>query len=215
MDNRPTSEYAQPGSHHHPPTDASSEQKPADPTAATHYTPQSDVQPANISSSHTPHSADYGLNTPSTTRSPYQDYHPLRAPYAPNSQPGGGAGMAQATSPFHLPTGPRSPIHKSDAPVAIDPSLPANSPTYPPAYSPFQPQGHQAHQAHEMQYPGQGPPPPPHHMYGHGRDWPPGYGQPQLQGGYPAQGPYASPATTVGSTSPTVSAKSRPGQVCF
>jgi hypothetical protein len=209
MDTRP-SEYAQPGSHHHPPTDAPSEQKPAE-AAATHYTPQPERptpqytpqpegRPANISSSNTPQS-DYGLNPPPTARSPaYQDY--LHRPaYAPNSQPGG-AGMAQATSPFHSPTGPRSPM-KSDAPVPIDPSLPANSPSYPPPYSPYQPQGHEM-----AQY--QGHPPPPQHMYAR-PEWPHSYGQ--QHHGIP--GPYASPATTVGSTSPAISAESRPGQVCL
>jgi hypothetical protein len=192
MDNRPTSEYAQPGSHHqHPPVDAPSEQKPADQAAAASaYTPQPEPRPTqytpevrpNISASNTPQS-DYG---PPTARSPaYQDY--LHRPsYAPNSQPGGGAGMAQATSPFNLPTGPRSPNLKADAPVPIDPSLPANSPPYPPPYSPYQPQGHEM-----AQY--QGHPPPPQHMYAR-PDWPHSYGQ--QHHGLP--GPYASPATTVG-----------------
>ncbi|KAJ5373115.1 hypothetical protein N7517_005121 [Penicillium concentricum] len=158
MDNRPTSEYAQPGSHH-PDTvsDAPSEQRPDQSSAAAaHYTPQPEVRPTpqytpqpevrpNISSANTPQS-DYGLNPPPTARSPaYQDYlHRPPQSYAPNSQPGSAAGMAQATSPFNtLPTGPRSPHSKSDAPVPIDPSLPANSPTYPPPYSPYQPQGHE------------------------------------------------------------------------
>jgi len=213
---RPTSEYAQPGSNHqHPPVDTPSEQKPADQTAAAsaHYTPQPEVRPTpqytpqpevrpNISTSNTPQS-DYGLNPPPTARSPaYQDY--LHRPsYAPNSQPGGGAGMAQATSPFNLPTGPRSPNVKSDAPVPIDPSLPANSPTYPPPYSPYQPQGHEM-----AQY--QGHPPPPQHMYAR-PDWPHSYGQ--QHHGLP--GPYASPATTVGSTPVPATSESRPGQVCF
>ncbi|CAI7610541.1 hypothetical protein PCG10_003589 [Penicillium crustosum] len=207
MDNRPASEYAQPGSHHpNTVTDAPSEQKPADQNsaAAAHYTPQPEVRPTpqytpqpevrpNIPSANTPQS-DYGLNPPPTARSPaYQDYlHRPPQSYAPNSQPGGAAGMAQATSPFinTLPTGPRSPHSKSDAPVPIDPSLPANSPTYPPPYSPYQPQGHEM-----AQY--QGHPPPPQHMYAR-PDWPHSYGQ--QHHGLP--GPYASPATTVGSTSP-------------
>ncbi|OQE89486.1 hypothetical protein PENNAL_c0014G01175 [Penicillium nalgiovense] len=206
MDNRPASEYAQPGSHHpNTVTDAPSEQKPADQNsaAAAHYTPQPEVRPTpqytpqpevrpNISTN-TPQS-DYGLNPPQTARSPaYQDYlHRPPQSYAPNSQPGAAAGMAQATSPFinTLPTGPRSPHSKSDAPVPIDPSLPANSPTYPPPYSPYQPQGHEM-----AQY--QGHPPPPQHMYAR-PDWPHSYGQ--QHHGLP--GPYASPATTVGSTSP-------------
>ncbi|KAJ5571117.1 hypothetical protein N7535_004777 [Penicillium sp. DV-2018c] len=204
MDNRPASEYAQPGSHHSTTVaDAPSEQKPADQTSAAasahytpqpevrptpQYTPQPEVRPANISSANTPQS-DYGLNPAPTARSPaYQDYlHRPAQHYAPSSQPGGAAGMAQATSPFinTLPTGQRSPNVKSDAPVPIDPSLPANSPTYPPPYSPYQPQGHEM-----AQY--QGHPPPPQHMYAR-PDWPHSYGQ--QHHGMP--GPYASPATTV------------------
>ncbi|CDM27558.1 Zinc finger C2H2-type/integrase DNA-binding domain [Penicillium roqueforti FM164] len=185
MDNRPASEYAQPeqtsaaAAHYTP-------QPEARPTPQ--YTPQPEVRPANISSANTPQS-DYGLNPPPTARSPgYQDYlHRPPQSYAPNSQPGGAPGMAQATSPFTntLPTGPRSPHSKSDAPVPIDPSLPANSPTYPPPYSPYQPQGHEM-----AQY--QGHPPPPQHMYAR-PDWPHSYGQ--QHHGLP--GPYASPATTV------------------
>ncbi|KAJ5143782.1 uncharacterized protein N7515_002569 [Penicillium bovifimosum] len=203
MDNRPASEYAQPGSHHSTTVaDAPSEQKPADQTAAAsahytpqpevrpapQYTPQPEVRPANISSTNTPQS-EYGLNPPPTARSPaYQEYlHRPPQSYAPSSQPGGAAGMAQATSPFinTLPTGQRSPNVKSDAPVPIDPSLPANSPTYPPPYSPYQPQGHEM-----AQY--QGHPPPPQHLYAR-PDWPHSYGQ--QHHGLP--GPYASPATTV------------------
>ncbi len=272
---RPTSEYAQSGSHHPPPqhppaslgnhSDHHSEH-PADQTsaaaaaaaaaAATHYphtpqpevranpqyshTPQPEARPANISSSNTPQ-PEYGLNPP-PTRSPayHQDYLP-RPPqsYAPNSQPGGAPGMAQATSPF-LPTSssmPSSPMPPSSAPVStsdpaapprspdldpalahlpsssnftsdaavpLDPSLPANSPTYPPPYSPYQPQGHDM-----AQY--QGHPPPPHQMYAR-PDWPHSYGQ--QHHGLP--GPYASPAaTTVGSASPAATAGPRPGQVCF
>ncbi|KAJ5974192.1 Zinc finger C2H2 [Penicillium waksmanii] len=223
MDNRPTSEYAQSGSHHPPaqPVDTPSEQPPADQTSAaatahyTHtpqpevrstpqYTPQPEVRPANISSSNTPQ-PDYGLNPPPTRSPAYQDYLPRPAQsYAPNSQPGGAPGMAQATSPFSsmsMPAAPRiSPNLKSDDAVPLDPSLPANSPTYPPPYSPYQPQG-----GHEMaQY--QGHPPPPHQMYA--RDWPPHYGQ-----GHHMPGPYASPATTVGSASPATTAGPRPGQV--
>ncbi|KAJ5825056.1 Zinc finger C2H2 [Penicillium robsamsonii] len=219
MDNRPASEYAQPGSHHPDTvTDAPSEQKPADQTsaAAAHYTPQPEVRPTpqytpqpevrpNISSANTPQS-DYGLNPPPTARSPaYQDYlHRPPQSYAPNSQPGGAAGMAQATSPFNtLPTGPRSPHSKSDAPVPIDPSLPANSPTYPPPYSPYQPQGHEM-----AQY--QGHPPPPQHMYAR-PDWPHSYGQ--QHHGLP--GPYTSPTTTVGSTSPAALGRRDPKVYSF
>jgi hypothetical protein len=82
---------------------------------------------------------------------------------------------------------------------ATNPSIAASSPTYPPPYSPYQPQGH-----HEMaQY--QGHPPP--QMYR--PEWSHGY--PQHQHGLP--GPYSSPATTVGSASPASTAGPRPGQV--
>ncbi|KAJ6099946.1 hypothetical protein N7467_001481 [Penicillium canescens] len=199
MDTRPASEYAQPDQT----SAAASAHYTPQPEVRPTYTPQPEVRP-NISSSNTPQS-DYGLNPPPTARSPayHQDYlHRPPQSYAPNSQPGGAAGMAQATSPFNLPTGPRSPIVKSDAPVPIDPSLPANSPTYPPPYSPYQPQGHEM-----AQY--QGHPPPPHQMYAR-PDWPHSYGQ--QHHGLP--GPYASPATTVGSASPvTATAGPRPGQV--
>lgn len=213
MDNRPASEYAQSGSHHHPSvTDAPSEHPSADQTstaAPAHYappdvkyTPQPEVRPANISSSNTPQ-PEYGLNPPPTRSPAYQDYLPRPQPYAPNSQPGGApAGMAQATSQFlPVPEARSSPNFKSDAAV-LDPSLPANSPTYPPPYSPYQPQGHEM-----AQY--QGHPPPPHQMYTR-PDWPHSYGQQHHM-----PGPYASPATTVGSASPAATAGPRPGQVCF
>ncbi|KAJ5320082.1 hypothetical protein N7508_000365 [Penicillium antarcticum] len=153
MDTRPASEYAQPDQT----SAAASAHYTPQPEVRPTYTPQPEVRP-NISSSNTPQS-DYGLNPPPTARSPayHQDYlHRPPQSYAPNPQPGGAAGMAQATSPFNLPTGPRSPINKSDAPVPIDPSLPANSPTYPPPYSPYQPQGHEM-----AQYQGHPPPPSP------------------------------------------------------
>ncbi|KAJ5805052.1 hypothetical protein N7474_010939 [Penicillium riverlandense] len=224
MDHRPAPEYAQSGSHPTPPVDhnhhAPSEHSAADSAAASahqsytpqpevrhaQYTPQPEVRSANISSSNTPQ-PDYGLNPPPPpARSPaYQDY--LARPqyhHAPNSQPGGAPGMAQATSPFMstMPAGLRSPSNdKSDGAAPIDPSIAASSPNaYPPPYSPYQPQGH------EMQY--QGHPPPPHQMYAR-PDWPHGYGQ--HQHGMP--GPYASPATTVGSASPTATTGRGPGQV--
>lgn len=219
MDHRPASEYAQSGSHHPPSIDSAPAEPPPDhasAAASAHYhtpqpevrphtyTPQPEVRPANISSSNTPQ-PDYGLNPP--TRSPaYQDYLPRPQTYAPNSQPGGAPGMAQATSPFMpMPASPpRSPSSNmtSDAALPLDPSLPANSPTYPPPYSPYAPQGH------DMAY--QGHPPPPHQMYGR-PDWPHSYGQ--QHHGLP--GAYASPATTVGPTSPIPTIRSPPGQVCF
>lgn len=114
--------------------------------------------------------------------------------------------MAQATSPSTILNDGKTANHlkhtsiKSDADVPIDPSIAASSPTYPPPYSPYQPQGH-----HEMaQY--QGHPPP--QMYR--PEWSHG-GYPQHQHGLP--GPYSSPATTVGSASPASTAGPRPGQV--
>ena len=206
MDTRPASEYAQSGSHHPSITDAPSEPQSADQTSAAapaHYAPpdvkytQPEVRPANISSSNTPQ-PEYGLNPPPTRSPAYQDYLPRPQTYAPNSQPGAPAGMAQATSQS-LPV-PEAPSFHPD-PV-LDPSLPANSPPYPPPYSPYQPQGHEM-----AQY--QGHPPPPHQMYSR-PDWPHSYGQQHHM-----PGPYASPATTVGSASPAATAGPRPGQVCF
>lgn len=228
MENRPPSEYAQSGSQpsHPPPADTHSENPPTDqaPTAAPaqytqpevrptgQYTPQPDSRSAaNISSSNTPQS-DYGLNQPPpAARSPYPEYLARPSHYpAPNTQAGGAAGMPQATSPFMNTLNDGQPNHrdhsnvKSDADVPIDPSIAASSPTYPPPYSPYQPQ------AHEMaHYQGHPHPPPPPQMYGR-PDWPPGYGP--HQHGLPT--PYAAPATTVG-PSPAVTAGPRPGQVCF
>ncbi|KAJ5543661.1 hypothetical protein N7513_007169 [Penicillium frequentans] len=200
MDNRPASEYAQSDqtstaasahySHNHTP------QPEARPPQ---YTPQPDVRPPTLPAANTPQS-DYGLNPPPTRSPAYQDYLPRPQSYTPNSQPGGVPSMAQASSSsLPMPATLRSPNLKSDA-VPLDPSLPANSPTYPPPYSPYQPQGH------DMQY--QSHPPPPHQMYAR-PEWP-GYGG--HSHGLP--GPYSSPATTVGSASPgPASAGSRPGQV--
>ncbi|XHG02430.1 hypothetical protein AWENTII_005782 [Aspergillus wentii] len=201
MDNRPASEYAQSGLHfpYSPSAATHSEPSVADQASAAataqytpqpevrpapQYTPQSDVRPAaNISSSNTPQS-DYGLNQPPTARSPYPEYlaRPPQYHHAPNTQAGGAAGMAQASNP----------------------SIAANSPTYPPPYSPYQPQGHDM-----TQYQGHPHPPPPQ-MYAHPRpDWGHQYGQ--HQHGLP--GPYSTPATTVGSASPAATAGPRPGQV--
>ncbi|RWQ95542.1 hypothetical protein C8Q69DRAFT_506886 [Paecilomyces variotii] len=219
---RPASDYAQSGLHspYSFLTDAHSEPSAADQaSAAAQYTPQPDVRPAaqytpqpevrsaNISSSNTPQS-DYGLNPPAGRSQPYPDYLARQPQYhhAPNTQAGGAAGMAQATSPsMTLHDGQQNGHHsqsniKSDPDVPIDPSIAASSPNYPPPYSPYQPQGHDM-----AQY--QGHPPPPQ-MYAR-PDWSHGYGQ--HQHGLP--GPYSSPATTVGSASPAVTAGPRPGQV--
>ncbi|XHG02431.1 hypothetical protein AWENTII_005782 [Aspergillus wentii] len=212
MDNRPASEYAQSGLHfpYSPSAATHSEPSVADQASAAataqytpqpevrpapQYTPQSDVRPAaNISSSNTPQS-DYGLNQPPTARSPYPEYlaRPPQYHHAPNTQAGGAAGMAQASSPSMTTlNGQHDPRNlssiKSDADVPIDPSIAANSPTYPPPYSPYQPQGHDM-----TQYQGHPHPPPPQ-MYAHPRpDWGHQYGQ--HQHGLP--GPYSTPATTV------------------
>ncbi|RAL11597.1 uncharacterized protein BO97DRAFT_435008 [Aspergillus homomorphus CBS 101889] len=231
MDNRPASEYAQSGSHFPYPLSAAtphSELPAADQASAAataqytpqpevrptpQYTPQPEVRPAaNISSSNTPQS-DYGLNQPPAARSPaYPEYlaRPPQYHHAPNTQPGGAAGMAQATSPsmttlnngqHHDPRNHHTNV-KSDADVPIDPSIAASSPTYPPPYSPYQPQGHEM-----AQYQGHPPPPPPQ-MYTR-PEWSHGYGQ--HQHGLP--GPYTTPATTVGPASPAATAGPRPGQV--
>lgn len=242
MDNRPASEYAQSGSHYpYSPSVAPSSELPAvdHATAAaatapytpqpevrpapTQYTPQSEVRPApgaaNISSSTTPQS-DYGLNQPPPTaaaRSPYPDYlaRPPQYHHAPNTQPSGAAGMAQATSPsMTILSTSDGQIHdhhsnstnnnmKSDTDVPIDPSIAATSPTYPPPYSPYQPQGHDM-----TQYQGHPPPPPPQ-MYAR-PEWPHGY----QHGHHGLPGPYAAPATTVGPAFPAPAAGPRPGQVC-
>ncbi|PLN77774.1 hypothetical protein BDW42DRAFT_154739 [Aspergillus taichungensis] len=153
MDHRPASEYAQSDQ-----TSAAATAHPYTPqpeVRANHqYTPQPEVRPAaNISSSNTPQS-DYGLNQPPAARSPAYPEYLARPPpqyhHAPNTQPGGAAGMAQATNP----------------------SIAASSPTYPPPYSPYQPSGHDM-----AQYQGH-PPPPPHQMYTR-PDWSHGYGQHQ------------------------------------
>ena len=172
---------------------------------APQYTPQTDVRPtttaANISASNTPQ-PDYGLNQPpSAARSPaYPDYlaRPPQYHHAPNTQAGGAAGMVQAASPSMNTTlsssdgqtnDPRSDSNnmKSDADVPIDPSIAASSPTYPPPYSPYQPQGHDM-----TQYQGHPPPPPPQ-MYAR-PEWSHGYPQPGHHG---LPGPYTAPATTV------------------
>jgi hypothetical protein len=180
---------------------------------APQYTPQPDVRPtgttANISSSNTPQS-DYGLNQPpaaaAAARSPAYDYMPRpQYHHAPSTQAGGAAGMAQATSPSITTLGssdgqyaidhhaPSNNINdnqnnnnmKSDTDVPIDPSIAASSPTYPPPYSPYQPQGHDM-----TQYQGHPPPPPPQ-MYAR-PEWPHGYAQ---HGHH--MPPYTAPATTV------------------
>ncbi|GKZ25117.1 hypothetical protein AbraIFM66951_010889 [Aspergillus brasiliensis] len=229
MDNRPASEYAQSGSHYpYPPSAATHSELPvadqASAAATAQYTPQAEVRPtpqytpqpdvrpaANISSSNTPQS-DYGLNQPPAARSPaYHEYigRPPQYHHAPNTQAGGAAGMAQATSPSMntLSDGQHHDHRnhtnlKSDAAVPIDPSIAASSPTYPPPYSPYQPQGHDM-----AQYQGHPPPPPPQ-MYTR-PEWSHGYGQ--HQHGLP--GPYTTPATTVGPASPAATAGPRPGQV--
>ncbi|PWY72045.1 hypothetical protein BO83DRAFT_379038 [Aspergillus eucalypticola CBS 122712] len=180
MDNRPASEYAQSDQASAAATAQYTPQTEVRPTPQ--YTPQPEIRPAaNISSSNTPQS-DYGLNQPPAARSPaYHEYigRPPQYHHAPNTQAGGAAGMAQATNP----------------------SIAASSPTYPPPYSPYQPQGHDM-----AQY--QGHPPPPPQMYTR-PEWSHGYGQ--HQHGLP--GPYTTPATTVGPASPAATAGPRPGQV--
>ncbi|KAA8650586.1 putative C2H2 transcription factor (Con7) [Aspergillus tanneri] len=213
MDNRPASEYAQSAADQA--SAAATAQYTPQPEVRPNpqYTPQPEVRPAtNISASNTPQS-DYGLNPPPAARSPaYPEYlaRPPHYHHAPNTQAGGAAGMAQATSPSMttLHDGQHNDHRnhhtnvKSDADVPIDPSIAASSPTYPPPYSPYQPQGHDM-----AQYQGHPPPPPPQ-MYTR-PEWSHGYGQ--HQHGLP--GPYSTPATTVGPASPAATAGPRPGQV--
>ena len=113
--------------------------------------------------------------------------------------------MAQPTSPSTTQADAQQHDHRisrqhkvSDSDVPIDPNIAQSSPTYPPPYSPYNPQGHDMAQYH-------GQPQPP--MYR--PDWPPQYAQPHH--GLP--GPYSSPATTVSSASPAATAGPRPGQV--
>jgi transcription factor CON7 len=221
---RPASDYAQSGlnSPHPPLADAHSEPPAAEQASAAaaaaqytpqqpevrpapQYTPQPEVRSTTISST-TPQS-DYGLTQPSGRSAAYPDYLARQPQYhhAPNTQAGGAAGMAQATSPSTTHNDGQDNDHrnqsnmKSDADVPIDPSIAASSSTYPPPYSPYQPQGHDM-----TQY--QGHPPP--QMYAR-PEWSHGYSQ--HQHGLP--GPYSSPATTVGSASPAATAGPRPGQV--
>ncbi|OXV06339.1 hypothetical protein Egran_05891 [Elaphomyces granulatus] len=219
---RPASDFAQSGlnSPRPPLADAHSEPPAAEqaPAAAATATPQAEARPApqyttqpearpSTTSSTTPQS-DYPLNQATARPAAYPDYLARQPQYhhPPNTQAGGAAGMAQATSPSTTQSDGQKNDHrnqasiKSDPDVPIDPSIAASSPTYPPPYSPYQPQGHDM-----AQY--QGHPPP--QMYGR-PDWAHGYGQ--HQHGMP--GPYSSPATTVGSASPAaVTAGPRPGQV--
>ncbi|KAK2759428.1 hypothetical protein FQN54_002906 [Arachnomyces sp. PD_36] len=226
---RPASDYAQSGLHSPDPAlakpiseppaaeqtsaaaaaAATAAQYPPQPEVrpANQYPPQSEVRPVTIPASNTPQS-DYGLNPPSARSAGFPEYLPRQPQYhaPPNSQPGGPPGMAQATSPSLTLKGGQQDDHrnpsqlKSDPEVPIDPSIAASSPTYPPPYSPYNPQGHDM-----AQY--QGHPPPPQ-MYAR-PEWAHQYGQ--HQHGLP--GPYSSPATTVSSASPAATAGPRPGQV--
>jgi hypothetical protein len=176
------------------------------------YAAPVDSRSANISTSNTPQ-PDYSLSQsatqppPPSARPPYPEYLARQPQYhhAPNTQAGGAVGMAQATSPsMTLPDGQQNNHRngtqiKSDSDVPIDPSIAASSPTYPPPYSPYNPQGHDM-----AQYQGH-----PQH--------PQMYGRPEWHG-YPGiPGPYtAPPSTTVSSAAPTATAgPPRPGQVSF
>lgn len=182
------------------------------------YAAPADSRPSNnIPTSNTPQ-PDYSLNQPPAhplpptaqrAAAPYPEYLARQPQYhhAPNTQAGGAAGMAQATSPSSMTlqdgqqNGHRNGAQlKSDTDLPIDPSIAASSPTYPPPYSPYNPQGHEM-----AQYAGH-----PQHPQMYARpDWHQ-YGQPQH--GMP--GPYSSPATTVSSAAPVVTAgPPRPGQV--
>ena len=188
------------------------------------YTAPADSRPNNNANttatniSTTTPQPDYGLNQPAAhpppptaqrAAAPYPEYLARQPQYhpTPNTQAGGAAGMAQATSPSSMilqdgqQNGHRSGAQmKSDSDIPIDPSIAASSPTYPPPYSPYNPQGHdmsqfQGHPQHPQMYAR-----PDWHQYG------------QPQHGLP--GPYSSPATTVSSAAPAVTTgPPRPGQV--
>ncbi|OAX78809.1 hypothetical protein ACJ72_06879 [Emergomyces africanus] len=116
---------------------------------ATQYTTQAEGRSSNISSSNTPQ-PDYGLNPPAPAPpqpqpppppaarpppGPYPEYLTRQPQYhhAPHTQPGGAAGMAQATSPsMPLQDGQQSDhrtpsSNKSDTAIPIDPSIAASS----------------------------------------------------------------------------------------
>ncbi|EEH03977.1 conserved hypothetical protein [Histoplasma capsulatum G186AR] len=164
---------------------------------ATQYTASTDSRPSNISSSNTPQ-PDYGLNPAVPTPTQPQPQQPQTQPQPP---PPSTARPPPGPYPEYLTRQPQYHHAPHTQPGgAADPSIAASSPTYPPPYSPYNPQGHEM-----AQY--QGHPPP--QMYGR-PDWPPHqYGQPPH--GLP--GPYSSPGTTVGSASPAATAGPRPGQV--
>ena len=176
---------------------------PLDQASAAQYTPQG-VRSSNISASATP-TSEYGLN-PSSARSTGFPEHISRQPqyqYAPQQHPSAST-MAQATSPSMnslqdgaQPDHRNPPNMKSDNDVPIDPSIAQSSPTYPPPYSPYQPQGHDM--AH---YQGQPPP----QLYAR-----PDGAWPQQYPGHHMPGPYSSPAVPTGS--PAATAGPRPGQV--
>ena len=151
---------------HYP--DSHSEGRSADPASSAQYqqdvkfTP--DVSSSSLSHSTTP-SSEYALAQQSARNSgSFPEYiAQQRSAYADGAQRyqqpaahASHAGMAQASSPsVPMPNGtvngnaPRDP--NSDSALAIDPSIAASSPTYPPQqhqYSPYPPQ-------HEMQQYGQ------------------------------------------------------------
>lgn len=104
--------------------------------------------------------------------------------------------MAQATSPSLPLSDGQNQSHssnKSNNDLPIDPSIAANSPTYPGPYSPYPPQGHEM-----AQYQGHPPPGYPH--------WP-GYA------GHPHGMPYSSPGAPPPGGSPATTGPPRPGQV--
>lgn len=195
--------------------------QPENRPAAPQYTQQPEARPAQAPAPQQPEYNNLNQQQPppppataaaaaaaaAARPSNYAEYLARQSQYPPppNSQPGGPPTMAQATSSSPAPIDGKNRNQsnmKSDAVVPIDPSIAASSPTYPPPYSPYQPQP----QGHDMtQY--QGHPPP--QMYAR-PEWAHGYPPPHHQHGMP--GPYSAPATTVGTAAPTTTGP-RPGQV--
>lgn len=199
--------------------------QPENRPAAPQYTQQPEARPAQASAPQQPEYNNLNQQPPppaataaaaavaataaAARPSNYAEYLARQSQYPPppNTQPGGPPTMAQATSSSPAPIDGKNRNQsnmKSDAVVPIDPSIAASSPTYPPPYSPYQPQP----QGHDMtQY--QGHPPP--QMYAR-PEWAHGYPPPHHQHGMP--GPYSAPATTVGTAAPTTTGP-RPGQVRY
>ncbi|KAI9729719.1 MAG: hypothetical protein M1834_006670 [Cirrosporium novae-zelandiae] len=192
----------------------------SDQASAAQYTPQPEVR-STVSSSATPKS-EYNIQPPSARSGGFPEFAtpqqqqqqqqqppPSQQQYAPVPQhPNTAVGaMAQSTSPSKTLQDGEQRNHqnstqlKSDPDVPIDPSIAQSSPTYPPPYSPYQPQGHELpqHQGY----------PPPQQMHQRA-DWPP-----QVHSAYPygIPGPYGTAAGMPAGAPTTTAPPPRPGQV--